>query len=121
MASIKKRAHPDKIAHPSVGTVAELAERLSKLSSLSEFELRPHYLDSLLLSREDMELYGFVVEMPPGPGGDRPTEVGNTMKCDRCACDYVVTPTPSEECVHHWGRLYPTKINGTLAMCLAIS
>ncbi|KAF8305388.1 hypothetical protein DL93DRAFT_2172643 [Clavulina sp. PMI_390] len=113
MASIKKRPHPDSLSHPSVGTSGELAERAAKTSSLSEFKLKASHLEYLVLSRDDMILWEYVVDPPPGPGGDRPSEVGNAIKCERCDSQYVVTAKPSRtECVYHWGRAYGQKVNG---------
>jgi hypothetical protein len=51
--------------------------------------------------------------MPEGPGGDRPNEVGNEMKCERCREMYLVSRTPEkEECVYHWGRPFRRKVDG---------
>lgn len=114
MGSIKKRPHPDKIAHHSVGTIAELSERTEKLSSLSEFKLLASHLESLILSRDDMVMWEYVVDAPPGLGGDRPSEVGNAVKCERCNSQFIVSSTPRpDECTYHWGRAYGTKVNGT--------
>lgn len=114
MASIKKRPAPDKLSHPSVGTIGELAERTAKASSLSNFKLLPAQLEPLLLTKEDMVMWDYVVEVPLGPGGDRPNENGNAMKCDRCNSQYIVAKDPAlDECVYHWGRAYGTKVNGT--------
>lgn len=113
IASIKKRPHPDMLSHASVGTVAELAERIAKLASLSEFDLRSSHLETLLLSKEDMTMWDFVTEIPPGEGGNHPAHDGELAKCDRCGVDFEVQPNPpSEQCTFHWGRLYPTKVNG---------
>lgn len=113
MASIKKRPIPDKLSHPSVGTTSELAERTAKLSSLSGFKLLPSHLEPLLLSRDDMIMWDYMVDVPSGIGGDRPNETGNVMKCERCNSQYAVTSSPTkDECVYHWGRAYGTKMNG---------
>lgn len=115
MASIKKRPPPDQLSHPSVGTIAELAERTAKLSSLSEFKLKPEHLEPLLLSREDMLMWEYVVDVPSDTGGTRPYETGNTAKCERCSSQYVVSKSPSkDECIYHWGRAYASKVNGKL-------
>lgn len=113
MASIKKRPPPDKISHPSVGTIAELADRAAKLSSLAQFKLKPEHLEPLLLSREDMLMWEYVVDVPSDVGGTRPHETGNAAKCERCNSQYVVSKSPSkDECVYHWGRAYASKVNG---------
>ena len=113
MASIKKRPAPDHLSHPSVGTIAELAQRTAKLSSLSEFKLKPEHLEPLLLSREDMLMWEYVVDVPSDTGGTRPYETGSTAKCERCNSQYVVSKSPSkDECIYHWGRAYASKMNG---------
>ncbi|KAF9513244.1 hypothetical protein BS47DRAFT_1372581 [Hydnum rufescens UP504] len=112
IATIKKRPPPDSKDHPSVGTNSEVAVRTAKLSSLSSFELLPSHLGSLVLSRDAQIALDYVVDVPPGTGGDRPNEVGNMVKCERCAAQFVVKEDPPrDQCEYHWSRPYTTKID----------
>ena len=55
-----------------------------------------------------MIAWGYVVDVPKGPGGNKRSEKGGTMKCDRCRRPKRAPPTgKAKECVYHWGR--PTK------------
>lgn len=117
IASIKKRPPPDSKDHPSVGTIGELSARTAKLSSLSSFELLPSHIKPLVLSRDALIDLDYVVDIPLGPGGDRPNEVGNVVKCERCATQFVVKEDPpQDECVYHWSRPYTSKIDGTCGL-----
>ena len=45
---------------------------------------------ALTMDREAMLAHDYIVEVPDGPGGNIPTEEGGSMKCERCAADYIV-------------------------------
>lgn len=113
IASIKKRPRPDSVSHPSVGTEGTLAARATELASLSSFHLRASHLQSVLLTPQQMEDYSYIASIPDGPGGDRPSELGNEVKCERCGEQFVVQSNPgAEECTFHWGKPFTSKVQG---------
>lgn len=46
--------------------------------------------------------YDYMLEVPPGPGGDAPTEEGNLRKCERCKEEFTVRRELDE--VRHSGE-----------------
>ena len=86
--------------------------------------------------------FDYPVELPPGPGGDCPSEDGNVRKCDRCTAEFTVrsdldsvrppsssSPGPCagpwlnssrrvrsqdgrQACQYHFGRMVTEKIGG---------
>jgi len=63
-----------------------------------------------------MITWGYVVDIPEGPGGDKPSEEGGVMKCERCKQPKQVRRMEeAEECVFHWGRLLTKKVSGMTA------
>lgn len=60
-----------------------------------------------------MRKWGYILDMPEGPGGDKPNEVGYTMKCERCSQPYMVKPKEQAEgCEYHYGKQFTHKVNG---------
>ncbi|KZT20361.1 ribonuclease H-like protein [Neolentinus lepideus HHB14362 ss-1] len=113
VASLKRRPVPDKVSHPSVGTEQDLVERAEKRKSLESLQLTREYLEPLMLSLDDMQKWGYITEIPEGPGGDKPSEEGNTMKCERCRQQFLVKRLElADECTFHWGRPYSKQVNG---------
>lgn len=47
-------------------------------------------VERYLPSRETLDKYGYMTEVPPGEGGVRETEEGAVRKCDRCGTEYLV-------------------------------
>lgn len=118
IVSLKKRPSPPSPKHESVGTEANCQARANarKLSRVEE----PH-LESALLTREQMATWGYVLDVPEGPGGDKPSAEGDNMTCERCMQRFVVTPIgqgKDEACSFHWGRPYTTTLNGQVFWCL---
>ena len=113
IASLKRRDVPQSVGDPTVGTEGDLAARIEAKKSLQSLRLTTSHLQSYLLSREDMITWGYVVDVPEGPGGDKPSEEGGVMKCERCKQPKQVRRMEeAEECVYHWGRLLSRKVNG---------
>ncbi|KAF8335069.1 uncharacterized protein EI90DRAFT_3144960 [Cantharellus anzutake] len=81
VSSIQKRPPPDSKFHPSIGTIAECAERQEKGASATPIEILPSHLSTVLLSRRDMETMGYLLDVPLE--GKLP-EVGGTVMCERC-------------------------------------
>lgn len=123
IASLKSRAPPTSISHPSVGTSSDLASRASAAKALTSLTLTPAHLEPLLLTREELVRWGYIIDVPEewGPGSDHPSAVDTRVKCERCNVVYVVKPVgeggvTGEECTFHWGRPYTTKVNGTCTL-----
>jgi RNA exonuclease 1 len=105
--------YPRSVGDPTVGTEGDLAARIEAKKVVQSLRLTASHLQSYLLSREDMITWGYVVDIPEGPGGDKPSEEGGVMKCDRCKQPKQVRRMEeAEECVYHWGRLLTKKVNG---------
>ena len=113
IASLKRRDVPQSAGDPTVGTDGDLAARIEAKKSLQSLRLTTSHLKPYLLSREDMVTWGYVVDIPEGPGGDKPSEEGGVMKCERCKQPKQVRRMEeAEECVYHWGRLLTKKVSG---------
>ena len=70
----------------------------------------------LTLSTEDMRKWGYIVDMPDGPGGTQPSLEGYTMKCERCSQPYKVKPKDQAEgCLYHYGKQFSRNVNGELS------
>ena len=83
---------------------------------MDSLRLTRDHLLPLLSSEDEMRRWGYIIDVPDGPGGSKPSEVGNTMTCERCAQPYQVKPKDqvSEECVYHYGKQFTQLINGKL-------
>ncbi|KAF8525311.1 ribonuclease H-like protein [Gautieria morchelliformis] len=112
IVALKKRAVPPSPQHESVGTEAECRAR-ANARKVARVEARD--LECAVLTREQMVAWGYVVDVPAGPGGDRPSAEGDEMVCERCFQRFVVTPPgqgKDEACSFHWARPYTTTLNG---------
>jgi RNA exonuclease 1 len=113
IASLKKRDIPQSIGDPTVGTESDLAARIEAKKALQSLLLTTSHLERYLLSKEEMITWGYVIGIPEGPGGDKPSEEGGVMKCERCKQPKQVRRMEeAEECVYHWGRLLTKKVGG---------
>lgn len=122
IASIKRRPKPDSVNHLSVGTEGDIAKREEELKKLQSLKLTPQHLEPYLLSIEDMLQWGYVVEIPPGEGGERPSEEGSITTCDRCKEPFMVKrKEEADECVFHWGKPFTSKANGSSPFFARIS
>jgi hypothetical protein len=60
-----------------------------------------------------MRTWGYIVEIPEGIGGERPSEEGSIQKCERCNEQFQVKrQEEAEECTFHWGKPFTSKANG---------
>jgi len=113
IASLKRRDVPQSVGDPTVGTEGDIAARIEAKKVVQSLRLTTSHLQSYLLSQEDMITWGYVVDVPEGPGGDKPSEEGGVMKCERCKQPKQVRRMEeAEECVYHWGRLLTKKVGG---------
>lgn len=114
VAALKKRPKPDSISHPSVGTEGEILARQEMRKKVESLKLTVSDLEPHVLSVEQMRTWGYIVEVPPGPGGDKPHEEGSVMTCERCTQKFVVKRRDqADQCRFHWGKAFSSKVNGT--------
>lgn len=60
-----------------------------------------------------MRQWGYILDIPEGPGGTKPSQEGHTMTCERCKQPYMVKGNDqSEECRYHYGRQISQIVNG---------
>lgn len=113
IAAIKRRPAPTSLSHLSVGTEDELKERAEKAKSLQALVLSRARVEPLIMSRDDMEKWGYMVDIPEGQGGDVPHMEGKVVKCERCSQPFQVCRTGSDtECLYHWGKQQTTRAGG---------
>ncbi|TDL29584.1 hypothetical protein BD410DRAFT_823665 [Rickenella mellea] len=113
IASLKKRPKPNSLSHDSVGTDETLLRRKEQRGALQNVQLTSDILSPYVLSREDMKAWGYIVQIPDGPGGDNPSDVGKVKTCERCKQEYRIQARDDADiCIFHWGRPYSDRING---------
>ncbi|CAE6416047.1 unnamed protein product [Rhizoctonia solani] len=98
---IKKRPKPDRLTHPSVGTNGAIEARKAEAEAAKNSTLQRAQLESALLTREQLIQWGYLVDVPAGPGGTRSEEECKTL---------------SERCTYHWGRTYVNRMGGVREM-----
>ncbi|KAF7355397.1 Exonuclease domain-containing protein [Mycena sanguinolenta] len=119
-AALKRRPAPDSSSHPSVGTEEEVRVREEALKKRKALRVTRANVEHLILSKEDLKVWGFVMDVPEGEGGAKPSLVGELARCDRCGREFVVKSPPAStttegegaggrsreegECVYHWGK-----------------
>lgn len=123
MAAIKRRTPPTSISHPSVGTEGDIAARLQAQKSLSALRVTAAHLEPHIPSIDVLKTWGYIVEIPPGPGGSQPSMQGKPVKCERCGELFIVRSldekdSAKDECLHHWGRHYSRVANGKVVQLL---
>ncbi|KAG6911188.1 hypothetical protein DXG01_003055 [Tephrocybe rancida] len=112
-ASLKRRPAPDSLLHDSVGTEADLSTRAEARKSRKALRLTSEHLEPYLMSLDELTAWGYLVDVPEGPGGTEPHLEGKIAKCERCTQPFLVKRREeADECIHHWGKPYTTKVNG---------
>ena len=97
-----------------MGTEADIATRAEEKAKMESLKLSADHLEPYVLTVDDMRIWGYVVEIPEGVGGDRPSEEGSLKKCERCGEPFMVKRREeADECVFHWGRPFLNKANGS--------
>ncbi|KAL7417329.1 hypothetical protein BDY24DRAFT_166484 [Mrakia frigida] len=130
LISLRKRAPPTSLSHPSIGTQSTHVATLERLALERASRLSPDSIASLLLKIEDFETWGYLVEVPDGAGGEEGNCEGEEKECGRCAKSFVVPKggvegegeegSGGEKCSFHWGRKRWAKEHGVrtqLATC----
>lgn len=121
IASLKRRPFPDSTSHPSVGTESDIATREEARKKIDALRLTASHLEHHVLSVDDMKKWGYIVEIPSGVGGDRPSEEGSVKTCERCGQPFKVKRRDeADQCLYHWGKPFSTKANGPSSpLCLS--
>ncbi|KAL4241936.1 REXO1/REXO3 family protein [Abortiporus biennis] len=113
LASLKRRPFPDSISHPSVGTQSEVIAKEEDRKKMESLRLTSSHLEAYVLSMDQMKTWGYIVEIPEGVGGDRPSEEGSIKKCERCKQPFKVKRREeADECIYHWGKAFSRTENG---------
>jgi RNA exonuclease 1 len=114
VAAIKRRPPPDASSHPSVGTEAEVLARAEALKSRKSLRITRSHIEHLILSKEEMALWGFFLDIPDFPGGEEPSIENKLAACDRCGKTFLVKRMEeAEECIYHWGKPVSRTVSGT--------
>lgn len=103
------------MSHPSVGTEGELAARVEAQKALQSVQITRAKMEPFVLSLDDLKKWGYLTELPDGPGGDVPSLEGKVAKCERCSHPFMVKRMEeADECIYHWGKPYTATVNGKL-------
>lgn len=113
IAALKRREIPTSINHISVGTEADVADRIESQKTLAALHLSTDLLQTLIHPVAVLEKCGYFVAIPPGPGGEEPSMEGKIARCERCTQYFLVKRAEeAEECTYHWGKPYSARVNG---------
>ena len=113
---MKQRPKPNSASHPSVGTEGDIAKRAEERKKLNALRLTAEQLEPYVMSLDEMRKWGYIVEIPTGEGGSRPSEDGSVKTCERCSSAFKVKrreEASMDECVYHWGKAFSAKASGT--------
>ncbi|GAA5893502.1 hypothetical protein JCM8208_000817 [Rhodotorula glutinis] len=114
LARLKKRAPARTV--DETGTLEDEAVRLAKAAEEEKGRLTARRVAKFVHPVETLRRFDYPVELPPGPGGDRPSEEGNVRKCDRCTAEFTVRGDLDSDgrqaCQYHFGRMVTEKIGG---------
>lgn len=117
--SISRRAPPDTLTHPSVGTIKQSRVKHEAIATIKASKPSRDRIEQYCLSIEELIEWGF-----PNPtnenlvtnGGEEPDLEGSSQKCHRCKVLFVVDSKNLEsrmgECSHHYGKLRPERVEG---------
>ena len=81
VSALKKRPKPSSINHDSVGTEGMIKAKQDKAQRLRSLQLSRKHLQPYIMSLDEMKKWGYIVEIPDGPGGAEPSMVGKTKQC----------------------------------------
>ncbi|RPD67194.1 ribonuclease H-like protein, partial [Lentinus tigrinus ALCF2SS1-6] len=113
VAALKRRPKPDSMSHPSVGTEAEVLAREEMRKKMQSLKLTAAQLEPYVLTLDELKQWGYIIEIPPGPGGDKPHEEGSIKTCERCTEKFMVKRRDeADHCRFHWGKPFSSKVNG---------
>lgn len=113
IAILKRRPLPTSPNDPSVGTEEDISTRMEAQKQLEYLRLTRDTVQQLIHPLEELQKWGYFIDIPPGDGGTQPAALGKIVRCDRCPQYYLVKCLDeAEQCIYHWGRPYLTRIGG---------
>lgn len=116
--SIRAREPPDTPSSRFCGTIAEVKTRTRRWEEEQKSKLTRSKVKKYLMSKEQMEMFGYIYASPPGEGSTHTTCLGERKMCDRCGSDFTVRgpqeqrADPHPPCVYHWGKATMERIDG---------
>ncbi|GAA5875693.1 hypothetical protein JCM3774_002583 [Rhodotorula dairenensis] len=114
LARLKKR--PPARSADEAGTLEDDAARNAVLAEEEKGRLTRKRVEAFVHRPDVLARFDYVVSVPDGPGGDKPSEEGNTRTCERCKREYTVSSQPSQDdreaCHYHFGRMVTNKTAG---------
>ncbi|KAL8281117.1 hypothetical protein RQP46_006475 [Phenoliferia psychrophenolica] len=114
LGRLKKR--PLALTEADTGTLEDDLEREKARTEEEKGRLTRARIARYVSSKELLAKYDYMVEVPPGPGGDRPTEEGNLRKCERCKEEFTVRreldQVDRQKCHFHYGRMVTEVLGG---------
>jgi len=116
LVAIKKRQVPPSPDHDSVGTDSDIRAR----EKARKIKVGAADLEEIVLSREKLIEWGYMVDIPEGPGGDLPTSESAELQCERCLQNFCVTAMgdgADDACTYHWAKAFNTTTNGMDFLC----
>jgi hypothetical protein len=115
LVQLKSRERPTNLLHAAVGTSAEIKAREETKKKFQSLTLTKAHLDPLVLSQAELSTWGYMVELPDGPGGNCPSEEGRSRACERCGEKFEVRrASEGQQCTFHHGKLRSVRIEGML-------
>ena len=91
-------------------------KRVEERKKLNALRLTAEQLEPYVMSLDEMRKWGYIVDIPAGEGGSRPSEEGSVKTCERCSGAFKVKrkeEASMDECVYHWGKAFSAKASGT--------
>ena len=116
--SIRSRDPPGSTSSRFCGTIAEVKARTRKWEEDQKSKLTRDKVKRYLMTREQMDMFGYIYACPPGQGSTHTTCLGERKMCDRCGTDFTVRGPeeqrwdPHPPCVYHWGKATMERIDG---------
>ncbi|CAK5275619.1 unnamed protein product [Mycena citricolor] len=112
-AALKRRTRPTSSSDPSVGTEDEVSARAEALKKRQTLHVTRAHVEHLIHSRETLEKWGFIMDIPAGVGGDMPSAENQVLPCERCGQKVPVRrKEDADECFYHWGKPMSSKASG---------
>ncbi|SCV71928.1 BQ2448_4622 [Microbotryum intermedium] len=114
LARLKKRPLPT--SESEAGTLEDDLARQKAREEEYKGRLTRERVEKFTHDVETLRKFDYVVEVPQGVGGDRPTEEGNLRRCDRCGTEFKVSNELTEAertaCSYHFGKMITEKHRG---------
>ncbi|KAF9534224.1 ribonuclease H-like domain-containing protein [Crepidotus variabilis] len=113
VAILKRRPIPTSLNDSSVGTEDEIASRAEAQKQIECLRLTQDNLRHLIHTVDELQKWGYFIDVPPEEGGTQPSAEGKIVRCDRCPQYYLAKRLEeADQCIYHWGRPYMTRIGG---------